>query len=162
MKPSRPSVLAAIALGVGIAVFFVLKIVYGNLARLPLTAPISIAFVAIAELSVVMSLRPRLQGRPGTTPVPPLLAARLAALAKASAVAAAIALGLYGGLLAHVLPGRDKPAFASDAIVAGLGLTAAAFLLGVALLLEAACRLPDAPDDDANLEEPPDDPYAHR
>ncbi len=162
MKPSRLSVLAPTALGVGIAVYVLLRVFYSRLPTLPHTAPVSFGFLAIAEIGVALSLRPRLQRRAGTTPVQPLLAARIAALAKASAVAAAIGLGAYGGLLAYVGPQADKRLPGSDAVVAVIGLGVSALLLVGALLLEHTCRLPDEPDDGVDADEQPYDPYAHR
>ncbi|MCU1678614.1 MAG: hypothetical protein JWM93_3372 [Frankiales bacterium] len=162
MKPSRFSVLAPTALAVGIAVYFLLRVFYSDLPTLPRTAPATFAFLALAEIGVALSLRPRLERRPGTTPVQPLLAARIAALAKASAVAAAIGIGAYGGLLAYVLPQLSKRGPAADAIVGGIGVGVSVLLLVGALLLERSCRLPDAPDESADADEPPYDPYAHR
>lgn len=162
MKPSRFSVLAPTAVGVGVAVYFLLRVFYAHLPTLPRTAPVTFGFLGVAELGVALSLRPRLQRRPGTTPVQPLLAARIAALAKASAVAAAIGIGAYGGLLAYVGPQRDKPLPGSDSVVAAIGLAASALLLAGALLLEHTCRLPEEPDEDTADDEQPYDPYAHR
>ena len=162
MKPSRFSVLAPTAVGVAIAIYFLLRVFYSHLPILPRTAPASFGFLAFAEIGVALSLRPRLQRRPGTTPVLPLVAARIAALAKASAVAAAIGIGVYSGLLLYVLPQVSKRALASDAVVGGIGVAVSVLLLMGALLLERICRLPDAPDHDAGADEPPYDPYAHR
>lgn len=164
MKPSRFSVLGPIAVGVAIAVYFLVRVFYESLPPLPRTAPVTFGFLALAEIGVALSLRPRLQRRPGTVPVQPLLAARIAALAKASAVAGAIGIGIYGGLLAYVVPQASKPAPGSDAIVGGLGVGVSVLLLVGALLLERTCRLPDEPDDDAGSGpgDQPYDPYAHR
>ena len=162
MKPSRISVLAPTAIAVAIATYFLLRIFYSDLPTLPRTAPVTFGFLAVAEIGAAITLRPRLQRRPGTTPVQPLVAARIAALAKASAVAGAIGIGVYGGLLLFVLPQLSKRAPASDAVVGSIGVGVSVLLLVGALLLEITCRLPEGPDDDAGADEPPYDPYAHR
>lgn len=162
MKPSRASVLAPTALAVGIAAYFVLRIFYNDIPPMPKTAPVTFGFLALAEIGVALTLRPRLQGRPGTVPVQPLRAARIVALAKASAVAAAVGLGVYGGLLAYVVPQLDKRVPGSDAVVAVIGFAASVLLLVGALLLERSCRLPEDRDGDTDADEPPYDPYAHR
>ena len=162
MKPSRISVLAPVAIAVAIAAYFLLRVFYSDLPPLPRTAPITFGFLAVAEIGAAITLRPRLQRRPGTTPVQPLIAARIAALAKASAVAGAIGIGVYGGLLLFVLPQLSKRAPAADAVVGAIGVGVSVLLLVGALLLEITCRLPDQGDDDAGADEPPYDPYAHR
>jgi hypothetical protein len=162
VKPSRASVLVPTALIAGVAVYFLLRIFYNSIPPLPKTAPVTFAFLALAEIWLALSLRPRLQGRPGTLPVQPLLAARIAALAKASAVTAAVGLGVYGGLIGYVVPQVNKRVPGSDAIVGALGFLASVLLLVGALLLERTCRLPEERDGDADADEPPYDPYAHR
>ena len=162
MKPSRAAVLAPTAVAVAIATYFLLRVFYGHLPTLPRTAPVTFGFLAVAEIGAALTLRPRLQRRPGTTPVQPLIAARIAALAKASAAAGAIGIGVYGGLLLFVLPQLSKRAPASDAVVGSIGVGVSVLLLVGALLLEITCRLPDEPDDNAGADEPPYDPYAHR
>jgi hypothetical protein len=77
------------------------------------------------------------------------VAARAVLVAKASSLAGAVMAGVWGGLLAHVLPrAADVAAAASDALAAGVGLACALVLVGGALWLEWCCRTPDDESDE--------------
>ena len=152
MRPTRPAVLAALVLGFGALAYLVASLAYGSLPLLPRYAPVSIVLLAVVELAMAKVVRDRLahrRGRGGARPRPlhPMQVARAAVLAKASSAGGAILLGLYGGLLAWTLPRRDTlAASGSDALVAALSAAACLSLVVAALLLERACRRPDARD----------------
>ena len=152
MRPTSLRLLAGLALLVGAVVYAVVVGSYGDLPLVPLVAPATIAFLGLAELLTATSVRARLQRRPGTTRIDPLIVARLVALAKASSVGGALVLGAYGGILAYTLQELGNPSKAHDAAASGLGVGASLLLLLAALLLERVCRVPGPPDDD---NEPP-------
>lgn len=152
MRPTRWSVLVAAAVVAAVVTFVALEFWWARIPPMPATAPLSFGFLAIALFGIAVSARPRLQRRPGSRPMNPLVAAWLLALAKACAVAGAIGAGFYGGLLLYVLPELQRlPTAQDDAVVAGIGVGVCLLLVGASLLLEAACRV-DGPD------EPPGDP----
>lgn len=155
MTPTRPGVLVALVLGVGLLAYAVSALAYGSVPAVPGGAPLPLALVAVAELAMAKVVRDRVQHRPGADgrpprrPLHPLQVARLAALAKASSPAGAVLLGAYGGLLAYVAPRADvNRAAADDVLVSALSALAALGLVVAALLLERACRVPTPPDRD--------------
>jgi hypothetical protein len=150
VRPTRPSVLAALVLGFGALAYLVAALAYGSLPLLPRYAPVSVVLLAVVELGMARVVRDRLShrrdrsGRPKGRPLHPMQVARAAVLAKASSAGGAVLLGLYGGLLAWTLPRRNAlAASGSDALVAGLSAAACLGLVLAALLLERACRRPD-------------------
>jgi hypothetical protein len=152
VKPTRIGVLVAVAAVVGAVVYALLDLVYGSLPTVPLYAPATVAFLAIAELFAATSVRARLQVRPGHRPIDRLAVARLVALAKASALAGALILGGYAALLGYVAKGPTTPSKSHDAAASAFGVGAALLLVVAALVLERVCRVPGPPP------EPPDDP----
>ena len=155
MSATRVRDLAGYAVAAGLAAWFAVRAWYGDLPRLSWFLPLSLALLALAEAIAGAQLRARIRRRPGTRPVHPIVAARSVALAKASSLVGALMLGLWGGLLAYVLPKLDFLAVAgSDARTAGVGIGAAIALVGAALWLEWCCRAPTAPgegDDDSRI-----------
>ena len=141
MKPTRLSVLVAVAVVAGVTSYLVVRGTYSSWPRLPSLAPLSLALVACVEVLLALTTRNRLAGKPGTEPVDPLAVARYAALAKASSLVGALAAGAYAGLLAHILPLRDAPDPRDDAVVAGVGVVAGVALVIAAYTLERVCRV---------------------
>jgi hypothetical protein len=143
--------------GVVVAVLANLLLVFAYDAVPPLPAPagVTVAVLAVLELGYTVSLRPRLARKPGTRPVPPLLAVRVVALAKASSMLGAIMLGGWLGVLLYVLPKRAEiVAAAGDTTSSVVGLISAAALIAAALWLEYSLRAPgdkDGPDDPTDL-----------
>jgi hypothetical protein len=123
----------------------------GTLPGVPVAAPIVLALIAVALLATALSLRSRLKAqrerRPGAKGVDPLAAARAVVFGQASALVAALVVGMYGGTGLYLVmydldmdPRRQQAIYAGLAVVAGVGVIAAA------LFLERVCRLPE--DDD--------------
>jgi hypothetical protein len=147
VSPTRVRDLAGYAVAAGLVAWFGVRAWYGDLPRLNWFLPLSLGLLALAEAIAGAQLRARIRRRPGTRAVQPLVAARSVALAKASAIVGAAMLGVWGGLLAYVLPRLDYLAAAGgDARTAGVGVGAALCLIGAALWLEWCCRAPTAPD----------------
>jgi predicted outer membrane lipoprotein len=144
LPPTRPSTLIG-AFAVTVVVAWVLiQRFYGDIPRLPALPIVTFVLLALAEAVTARATKSRIERRPGTTPVEPLLVARLAALAKASSLGGAIFGGLYTGVFLFVLQERARlAAAAGDLPVAGGGVLACAALVAAALWLERACRIPE-------------------
>lgn len=126
----------------------------GTLPSVPLAAPIVLALIAAVLTATALSLRNRLRAQrdrvPGAKGVDPLLAARAVVFGQASALVASLVAGIYGGAGVFLLmyqmdvpPRRDQAIYACFAVLAGLGVVAAA------MFMERVCKLPDDTDDTA-------------
>ena len=146
MRPTRARLLLSIALVSGVLGWGLLRAwetSRGTLPTIAWTTPAALGLLALAVLVTALVLRPRLRRRPGTKPVPPLFAARLAALALASSRVGAAVVGVYAGF-ALVLAGELDTAFGRRRLWPALLTAAAAGVLVVAgLVLENACRIRD-------------------
>jgi hypothetical protein len=169
LKPLRRADLAVLALGLAVATWLVVRVVYGQLPPLHWWLPAPLGVLAVAEALGTRTLRARLaaerkaraaaarndqprQPVAMVRPVEPMLVARLAVLAQASAYVAGVCGGLWAGVLAHVGPlSARAQAARSDAVAAVLGLVCAAALVAAALWLESVCRVPPGSDDDAGM-----------
>ena len=149
MTATRPRDLAVAAVVAAVLVHLLVRSAYGSLPAVPALAGATLGVLGIAEAVGGSALRARIERRPGTTPVPPLVAARAVVVAQASALGGAIMAGAWGGLLAYVLPRSGAiVAAAQDTVGATVGLACALLLVGGALWLERCCRAPDDPDRD--------------
>jgi hypothetical protein len=151
MTPTRASTLL-IAFVVATAVAWVLiGRFYGDIPRLPWLPLVTVILLAVAEGVTARATRNRIERKPGTEPVEPLVVARLAALAKASSLGGALFGGLYAGVFLFVLQQRDRlAAAAGDLPVAGGGVLACGVLVAAALWLEHACRIPEGRNGDGD------------
>jgi hypothetical protein len=146
-------VLLAVCVVAGAISYLLVRVVYDSLPQLPRFGPASLLLVAFAEAVLAVQTRNRLAHRPGARPVEPIVAARYAALAKASSLVGALATGAYLGLLGYVLPLRDAPDPRSDAWTCAFGAGAGLVLVAAAYALEHVCRVKEPP-------EPPEPPPA--
>jgi hypothetical protein len=153
MRPTRVAVLAALVVVAAAVTWAVLRVLDSRMSLqpgVPSSAAVALLLLAVALAVTARSLQARLQRRPGTKPVHPLIAARMAALAKAGSHTGALATGVYTGVALFLLPAST--AFVrGNAARAGLAVLAALLVMAAALFLERVCRVPDAPpsDDDA-------------
>ncbi|MEV0401745.1 DUF3180 domain-containing protein [Actinoallomurus sp. NPDC050550] len=148
MKPTRIAILAAVLVGVAVVVWAVVRFWYTSLPPLPWTMVPSLLLLALGELYTAFFTRARIQHKPGTKPVEPLVAARLAALGKASSHAAAVLVGGFAGMAVFLASSLDKPTPRRDFFVSGGTALAGIALIGAALFLEYACRVPKGPEDE--------------
>jgi hypothetical protein len=148
MRPTRLSVLAALLIGVGAITWAVVRFLYTSLPLLPWTMVPSLLLLALGELYAALVTRARIQRRPGTKPIEVLVAARLAALGKASSHAAAVIAGGFAGIAVYLLASLDKPSPRRDFFVSGGTFLAGMALVAAALFLEYACRVPKGPEDE--------------
>jgi len=134
--------LAVIAAVLGFAVVTVIAGQSGRVIQVPWLASVTIWVLAVALLIWTMLSRPRLQRRPGSKPLPPLMAARTAALAIAASRAGSLVAGFYAGVALATVDRRDTPAGMSTLWSSGASAVGAVALVAVALWLEYLCRLP--------------------
>jgi len=158
VRPTRPAVLVALAAGIALLVWGLLQAVYGSLPKLPWTMAPTMLLLALGEGFTAYNLWRRIRRRPGTRPVEPLMVARMAALAKASAHAGAAIAGIFTGFVLYLSSRLDKDVPREDFFVSIGTLVAALTLVGAAIWLEYACRVPKGPDDDRDEDASPPDP----
>lgn len=144
MKATRPSILAALALLVGLLSWLVVSREYESLPPLPLAGPLTLVILALGEFGFAISVRRRLRGptKPVRRRLEPLFVARLAVLAKASSHAAAVVAGGYGGFFVYTLLNLGQGRINADSRTSGGSMAAALALVGAALFLEHSCRVP--------------------
>lgn len=147
MRPTRWWTLLLLAAAAAAIAYLLTAAFYARMASPPGYAPVSLLLLAVAEAYTAALTRARLAGRAGTRPINPLVAARLAALAKASSPVGALALGLYAGFLVHVAR-QAGPVAANDTRTAAIGTGAGVALVLAALALERVCRVKRPPDDE--------------
>jgi len=148
MRPTSPASLVVAALVAAAGSWLLINRFYGDLPRLNWLPGLTLGALAGAEGIAAFTTKARIDRRPGTPRVDPLLVARFVVLAKASSLAGAIFAGVYGGALLWALAEQGRLLIAEQNLgpsvagcVGSLALTAAA------LLLERSCRVPDPPDD---------------
>ncbi|BBH65109.1 membrane protein [Actinoplanes sp. OR16] len=145
LRPTSISVLVVAGLAAAAVGWLVLSFSYSRLPSLPWTPALVLAVLAVAEGMLAQNTGARIQRKPGALPVEPLAVARYVALAKASSLVGALFAGFSAGLLTWLLLEPTKAA--RDDIPATVGgLVAALALVGAALWLERACRVPEQPD----------------
>jgi hypothetical protein len=148
---TRPRDLLAAGLITAVVVGLLVRLTYGELPPFPLFGGATLGVLGVAEAIGGSALRARIQHRPGTRPVQPLVAARAVLVAKASALAGAVMAGVWIGLLSHVLPrAAQVSAAGADSVAGAVGLACALILVGGALWLEYCCRTPDDPEPGSN------------
>ncbi len=150
MTPTRTRTLVALAViaaAVGWGMVQIVDAWTGRLLPVPWLAAAAMWILALATFYWTLTSRPRLQGRPGTRPMPPVVAARTAALAMAASRGGALVAGLYAGVAIAMASSIGVPSGASAFWSATLASVGALALVVTALWLEHICRLPIGPDD---------------
>jgi hypothetical protein len=145
MRPTSTSSLVVAALAAAAVAWLLLSAFYSDWPALPWLPIVVIAALAVAEFLLAQNTAARVQRRPGAPRVDALAVARYAVLAKASALAGAIYAGFSAGVLAWLSLEPTKAA-RDDVPPAIAGVVSALALIGAALWLEHACRVPDQPD----------------
>ncbi len=150
MEPTRIRLLIGIAVitaAVGWGLVQIVGAWSGRLVAVPWLAAGSLWLVAGAVAFWAWSSRPRLQGRPGTKPMDPIVAARSAALAMAASRIGALVAGLYGGIAIAMIGSLTTESGLRTFWAATVATVGAVALTAAALWLEHVCRLPAGPDD---------------
>jgi len=151
MKPTRPWGLIAaaiVAAAVGWGVVQLVDAWTGRIVPVPWLAAAALWLVAGAVVYWAFASRPRLQRKPGARPMPPLVAARTAALAMAASRIGALVAGFYAGVAVGMIPSIGTPSGSSTFWAASLASLGAVALVIAALWLEHVCRLPIGPPDE--------------
>jgi hypothetical protein len=153
MNPTRGRTLVLIG-GLAAAVTWaVLIAVYASLPPLTWTLVPALLIAAAVEAWFGRDLRARIQGRVAARPVPPLFAARIVALAKATSQAAALLAGVSAGFMIYLSGMLNASTPRSDLVDASLSFGASVVLVAAGLFLEYCCRVPRDPGQD--LDDPP-------
>lgn len=148
MGPTRPATLVTAGLAAAaLAWLLISSFYYRGIPRLPWLPAVTLAGLAVLEAYAAVNTRARIDRKPGRDPVDPLVVARFVVLAKASSLAGAIFAGCYAGLTGWLFIEQTRAA-AEDLPAAGAGLLASLALVGAALWLERACRVPKRQDED--------------
>ncbi|MFF4170065.1 DUF3180 domain-containing protein [Streptomyces sp. NPDC001744] len=154
MKQLRLKVLAGLFLAAGVLSWGGARLwdSVGTLPSVPVAAPVVLAVIAVVLTATALSIRARLRAqrerRPGAKGIEPLMAARAVVFGQASALVVALVAGMYGGTGVFLLGFLDVPARRDQALYAALAVLAGLGVIAAALFLERVCRLPDDEDDD--------------
>lgn len=150
MRPTRLRLLvaiAAVAAAIGWGFVQLVDAWLGRVVPVPWASAAAMWLIAAAVAYWAITSRPRLQHRPGAKPMPPLVAARTAALGMAASRIGALVAGFYSGIAIAMVGSVSSPSgnqtlwAATVAVVGSIGLVAAG------LWLEHMCRLPVGPSD---------------
>ncbi|MGH3736116.1 MAG: DUF3180 domain-containing protein [Micromonosporaceae bacterium] len=155
LRPTSPATLFVVALAAAALSWVLIGRYYGDVPQLTWFPALTLFLLAVLEAISARAVKARIERRPGTEPVEPLVVARLVVLAKASSVAGALFTGIYGGILVWVwAESSGNQHAAADIGPAAQGLAAALLLVGAALWLERCCRIPESDTDrDADSED---------
>jgi hypothetical protein len=157
LQPTNPATLIVAGLGSAAVAWLVISTWYFDLATLPFLGrsgwlpAFTLLALAIVEFALAQQTRARLEGKPGRERVEPLAVARYAVLAKASSLAGSIFAGFAAGLSLWLFVDgqqRQLAAVSRDLPAALTSLACSLALVGAALWLERACRVPKRPEDD--------------
>jgi hypothetical protein len=122
----------------------------GRSFPVPLTVPALMLVLALAVFLWARGTRARLEKRPGTKPMPPLLALRTAALALAVSRAGSVVGGFYLGVAVALSPSWDISYVRGLIIAALVAAIGSGLLVAAGLWLERICRIPPSDDDGAD------------
>lgn len=161
MKPTRwvPLVaITAVALAVGWVLVDLVERLAGRILGVPWLAAVALWVLALGVLGWTVLSRERLghkrpSGPAAVSPgadvdrrMPPLVAARTAALALAASRTGALIGGFYLGIALGLIGVRDTPTGSASMAAAVASVLACAVLVGAALWLERLCRLREGDD----------------
>jgi hypothetical protein len=145
MTPTKVSTLglfALVAFAGGYATAKLFDVAVNRNLPLPWSLP---ALMAILSLSIWLWARgtkARLEGRPGTKPIDPLIVARSAAIAMATSRTGALVGGFVVGVILALLGGWDVPYVREQIASAALATFFSGCAVAAGLYLERICRVP--------------------
>jgi hypothetical protein len=163
VKPTKPLVLVATTVVVAVVAYVVIRfwnhVGANNVPSVPLSAPITLAVLAVAVFAVALGLRSRFaayrrararidRGLPRdpnerpAKPIDPLQAARALVLAKASGLVGSVFAGVYGGYGLFLLGRLDLGIYRSQALRCGFAFVAGTVLMAAAIYLEHILKVP--------------------
>lgn len=124
--------------------------VAGRSFPVPLTVPALMLVLALSVFVWARGTRARLEKRPGTKPMPPLLALRTAALALSVSRAGAFIGGFYLGVAVALSPSWDISYVRGLIVAAVVTAIGSALLVAAGLWLERICRIPPSDEDETD------------
>ncbi|GLY05245.1 MULTISPECIES: DUF3180 domain-containing protein [Actinoplanes] len=145
LRPTSVSALVVAALAAAAGGWLLIGYSFYQLTPLPWTGAAVLFVLALVEAYLAQNTTARIQRKRGAPPVQPLAVVRFVALAKASALVGALSAGFAAGLLAWLLV-EPTTAARDDVPAAAATLIGAIVLIGAALWLERACRVPERDD----------------
>ncbi|HLL68122.1 MAG TPA: DUF3180 domain-containing protein [Micromonosporaceae bacterium] len=146
LEPTRPATLLVAAMATGALAWLGISNFYQEMVTLPWLPPLTLLGLALVEAVTAWTTKARIDRKPGTVPVEPLVVVRYAVLAKASSLAGAIFVGAFLGLTTWLVAQRATLVRTADDLPqAGVGLAGSVALVAAALWLEWACRVPTPP-----------------
>ena len=146
MTPTRPRTLIALAVlaaAAGWAVVRIMDALANRTLPVPWTMPVAMTLLALALALWARGTRGRLAGKPGTTPMDPLVAARSAALAMAASRVGSLVAGFYAGVGIALAPAWEVPGVRDRILVAAATVVTSLLVVLAALWLERVCRVKD-------------------
>jgi hypothetical protein len=153
LRPTNAATLVVAALATAALSWMMISRYYGSIPNLNWLPGLTLAGLAVVEGIAARNTKARIDRKPGTMPVNPLLVARFVVLAKASSLLGAIFAGAYGGIAAWALAERGHLTVAQQNLVPSIaGLVGALALAAAALWLERSCRVPKPPDEPGGQE----------
>lgn len=122
----------------------------GRSFPVPLTVPVLMLLLPLSVFVWARGTRARLERRPGTKPMPPLLALRTAALALAVSRAGAVIGGFYLAVAVALSPSFGIAYVRGLVVAAVVTAVGSAALVAAGLWLERICRIPPSDGDEAD------------
>ena len=154
MRPTPIRLLVALGVVAGSLEWAAVVLVHalaGRVVLVPWLAAGAMWLVAGGLFIWTVTVRPRLQRRPGTRPLAPIVAARTAVLAIAAARIGSLVAGFYAGVVIGVIP-LFSTISGAESFWAAMSTSVGSLIVAiVALWLEHICRLPVGPGDDDRL-----------
>jgi hypothetical protein len=149
LQPTNPATLIVAVLGAAAVGWIVVARDYSAFPSLTWLPTIILGGLGVLEIFVAVTTKARIDRRPGTMPVDPLVVVRYVVLSKASSIVGALFTGFFGAIAIWLLAERGRLAAAGNDLPPAVGgfVGALALLIG-ALMLERACRVPPRPDDE--------------
>jgi hypothetical protein len=155
VKPTRARSLLLTGVLAAAVWWALLTVIYSKLPPLTWTGIPALLLAAAVEAWTGRDLRARIMGNPGSKPVPPLFAARMVVLAKASSQVGALLAGVSVGFIGYLSGMLDAATPRSDLITASISFGSCLILIAAALFLEYCCRVPQDPHGDRDDEPAP-------
>jgi hypothetical protein len=149
LRPTSPASLVVALLAAAAIGWILIARDYGAFPTLTWLPTIVTGGLGALELAAAITTKARIDRKPGTVPVEPLLVVRFVLLAKASSLVGALFAGFFGSIAVWLFADRTSLAAAARDLPPALGGFGGAVLLLIAgLVLERACRVPPQPEDD--------------
>lgn len=154
MKPTRISMLlalGAVSMSLGWSLARLIGQWTGQTTLVGWSMPSTMAVLAISLLVWTLLARPRLLRTPGHAPLPPVTAARTAALALAASRVGTFVAGTHAGLLLAALPQRATAGGHDEILISATTIVFSVALVCVARWLESLCRIKSGGDKDSSV-----------